>query len=207
MRYALIVAVMIAVGFNCVLSADVQEATTKDGKKVLLKSDGTWAFAEAAKPLSAEQLTRPPNATKSIRSDRGFYEIWFDPSKWKVKKSDSPPREFEANHVSGDGYGYIIAERISVPLDALKNVAVSRAKSAAPDLKVYSTEYPTVNGVKVMVIKMGGTIQGIPFVYYGYYWSGKAGTLQAVMFTGANLFDQYYPDFVEFLNGLVVTKP
>jgi len=207
MWYALIVGIMLAVSLNSALSADVQEATTRDGKTVILKSDGTWFFAEAAKPVSAGELRKPPNATESVQSDRGFYEIWFDPAKWKVRKSDTPPKEFEAIHVSGDGYGHIIAERISVPLDNLKNIAVNKAKSVAPDLKVYSTEYRTVNGVKVMVLKMGGTIEGIPFVYYGYYWSGKAGTLQAVMFTGENLFSQYFPDFVEFLNGVVITKP
>lgn len=207
MRYAIIVAIVLSVSFNYVSAADIQEAVTKDGKTVILKSDGTWAYAEAAKPLSAGGLTKPANATQSVQSDKGFYEVWFDPAKWKVVKSDTPPKEFEATHVSGDGYGHIISERISMPLDTLKNAAVNRAKSVAPDLKVDSPEYRTVNGVKVMVIKMGGTIQGIPFVYYGYYWSGKAGTLQAVMFTGENLFSQYFPDFVEFLNGVVITKP
>jgi hypothetical protein len=207
MRYALIIAIVLSVSLNSLSASDVQEATTKDGKTVILKSDGTWTYAEAAKPLSGGELTKPANATQSVQSDKGFYEIWFDPAKWKVTKSDDPPKEFQATHVSGDGYGYIISERISMPFDTLKNAAVSKAKSVAPDLKVDSTEYRTVNGVNVMVIKMGGTIQGIPFVYYGYYWSGKSGTLQAVMFTGENLFSQFFPDFVEFLNGVVITKP
>ena len=63
MRYALIVAVVLAVSFNSALSADVQEATTKDGKAVILKPDGTWVYAESAKPLSAGEATKPPNAT------------------------------------------------------------------------------------------------------------------------------------------------
>ena len=207
MRYALIVAVMLAVSFNSVLSADVQEATTKDGKGVILKPDGTWVYAESAKPLSSEEVTKPANATQHVQSDKGFYEIWFNPAKWKVSKSAAPPKEFEATHVSGDGYGFVIAERISMPLDTLKDAAVSNAKKVAPDLKVDEPEYRTVNGVKVMVLKMKGTIQGIPFVYYGYYWSGTAGTLQVVMYTGENLFKDYFPDFVQFLNGIVITKP
>jgi len=198
---------MLAVSFNSVFSADVQEATTKDGKAVILKSDGTWAYAEAAKPLSAGEVIKPANATRSVQSDKGFYEIWFDPAKWKVSKSASPPKEFEITHVSGDGFGFSIVERISMPFDTVKNVAVENAKKVAPDLKVYETEYRTVNGVKIMVLKMGGTLQGIPFVYYGYYWSGKAGTLQVVMYTSENLFSEFFPDFVQFLNGVVITKP
>ena len=144
---------------------------------------------------------------QSVKSDKGFYEIWYDPAKWKVSKSASPPKEFEASHVSGEGYGFAIVERISMPLETLKNAAVSNAKKVAPDLKVDEPEYRTVNGVKVMALKMTGTIQGIPFVYYGYYWTGKAGALQVVMYTGENLFNDYFPDFVAFLNGVVITKP
>jgi hypothetical protein len=52
---------------------------------------------------------------------------------------------------------------------------------------------------------MKGTYQGIDVVYYGYYVSGKWGSLQALTFTGESLFDEYRDDFTEFLNGLVIT--
>jgi hypothetical protein len=207
MRYLIIASIVLAVGFNAVYSAEIQEAVTKDGKTVILKPDGTWSFAEAPKPGTPGDLSKSENATKSVQSDKGFYEIWFDPAKWEVKKAGAPPIEFKATHAAGDGYGFIIAERISVNFDTLKNVAVENARKAAPDIKVLSTEYRTVNGVKIMALKMSGTIQNISFVYYGYYWCGKAGTLQAVMYTGENLFDQFSSDFTEFLNGLVITKP
>jgi len=54
--------------------------------------------------------------------------------------------------------------------------------------------------------KIEGTIQSIPFKYYGYYWSGKSGTVQFLTYTAQNLFDEALPDFSELLNGFVVTK-
>jgi hypothetical protein len=52
-----------------------------------------------------------------------------------------------------------------------------------------------------MCLKLTGTIQTIPFVYYGYYYGGTEGTLQAICYTSANVFDEFKPDFDDFLNG------
>ena len=69
-------------------------------------------------------------------------------------------------------------------------------------VKVTFEEQRRVNDVDVLAMQMEGTIQGIPFTYYGYYFSGPQGSVQLLTYTGSNLFAEYKPEFEDFLNGL-----
>ncbi len=84
-----------------------------------------------------------------------------------------------------------------------KGIAIENAKDAAPDIKVINEEYRSVNGVQVLMMQMSGTIRGMRFTYYGYYYSNSNGTIQLLTYTGENLFPNYLNDIEEFLNGLV----
>lgn len=56
----------------------------------------------------------------------------------------------------------------------------------------------------LLCMKIEGTVKGIPFRYYGYYYGGKQGTIQILTFTGQTLFEKYEHDFTDFLNGLEI---
>lgn len=190
------------------------EATTRDDKTVILHDDGTWEYKKTeasakAKLDSAESLaTKPADATEVFKSKKGFYELWYNPTKWQKPKADkNESAEFELTHSSGDLNAMVIAERLAMPLENLKAMALENAKSVAPDAKIVSKEEREVNGVKILNVRIDGTVSGVPFTYYSYYWTGKAGILQLVTFTGQNLFDEYKQDATDLLNGLVITKP
>ena len=100
----------------------------------------------------------------------------------------------------------IVAERLAIPLLKLKEIAVSNARAAAPDAKVVFEESRRVNDVDVLAMQMEGTIQGIAFTYYGYYYSGPQGSLQVLTYTGTNLFAEYKPSFEQFLDGITAAK-
>ena len=85
----------------------------------------------------------------------------------------------------------------------MKSIAFENAKSAAPDIRIVDEEYRIVNGTKVLMIQMSGTIQGIKFTYYGYYYSNENGTIQLLTYTATNLLKEYNQDIEAFLNGLV----
>ena len=51
---------------------------------------------------------------------------------------------------------------------------------------------------------MDATIQGIPISYINYYYSGKAGAVQVMAYTGQNLMDEYNTDLMDLLNGFEV---
>lgn len=97
----------------------------------------------------------------------------------------------------------LISEKIQIPIETLKGIAYENAKNAAPDIKIIKEEYRTVNSIKVLMMQMSGTIQGIKFIYFGYYYSNTNGTIQFITYTSENLFKTYFDDIELFLNGLV----
>jgi hypothetical protein len=188
-------------------SAQPARATTEDGRKVLLYPDGKWKYAPAAPSGRAPRsYARAAAATEGIDLLRGGMTLFVDPGKWRRTPSEDPTR-ISFRHSTGEAYGMVLAERLAVPLPRLKEIAVSNAREAAPDVKVTFEEPRRVNELDVLAMQMEGTIQGVPFTYYGYYFSGPQGSVQLLTYTGSNLFAEYKPEFEDFLNGLTPPPP
>jgi len=134
----------------------------------------------------------------------GRATLYFDPSKWTITHSPEPNKT-SLTHRDGDGYAMIIAERLQLSLDALRQLAITNAKSVAPDTRVVAEQHRRVNGIDVLTLQLAGTAQGVSFIYLGYYYAGQEGAFQVVTYTAANLFDEYKADFEEFLDGFVLT--
>jgi hypothetical protein len=193
-------------------SQNPTRARTEDGKEVLLFPDGTWKYAgtpeASSSPTSIPVERKSRLATTEFKTQKGQFSIWVNTAKWQQDHGPvSGPTEFKFTHKNGDGYAMVIPERITMPLDSLKEIVLDIAKRAAPDAKIISEQMKVVNGQKILAMKMEGTIRGIPFVYYGYYYAGEAGTLQVVAYTGKSLFKEYEQEFTEFLNGVVIHSP
>src|ERR1043166_4250800 len=121
---------------TCTLSLTAQErATTASGRIVLLYPDGTWKYAPPAVNLPMSGRTRPSTATEHIDLARGRAALYFDPSKWKVTKSEEAG-QMTLSHTNGDGYALVLAERIQVSLGGLRKIALDNAKDAAPDARI-----------------------------------------------------------------------
>lgn len=179
-------------------------ATTVDGRKVLLKEDGSWTFYKAPTNTSGTYLKSDESTSViKVRGDR--FQVWFNPLKWRQKKSAEVDKTtFE--HKDGDVYAMVIAERLTMAPDALQEMALRNLLKVAPDAEVTYKEERVVNGKKVLCMKMEGTIESVPFIYYGYYYSGKAGIVQFITFTSQNLFPEYEPEMTEFLNGMIISE-
>jgi hypothetical protein len=197
--------ILMLVSGTLLLPLGAQEAaTTASGKKVLLYSDGTWkADGKLVAPGAVSQAGIPKAATAKASICKGKASLFYNPKKWKPKGEETGGRSaFE--HADGDANAIIITERIEIPTESLETVALTNAKNAAPDAQITFKESRVVNGAKVEVIALKGTIAGIKFQYFGYYVSGAFGTIQAITYTSQNLFEEYKADFVDFLNGLVL---
>ena len=183
-------------------------ATTEDGRAVILKKDGTWQFSKkqvVAATGEGGTYRKPKDSSAVYTTKNGKISIWFDQSKWTQRKTDNPAKTmFE--HKDGDINVMVIAERIEMERDAFRQMAINNAQAAAPDIRVTYEGTRAVNGKAVLCMKMEGTIQSVHFVYYGYYYSGKEGTVQLIAFTSSNLFNDYLGDMSDFLNGLVINE-
>jgi hypothetical protein len=182
--------------------------TTDEGLRVQLNEDGTWKYLErdtAAVVIitNNKPFVKPGTAVAFKKSSENSVVIHYNPAKWKsVAKKNNEDAEFEFTHVKGSGYAMVITEQIEIPLENLKNIAYETLVENAPDAKIDKAEYRTVNGLKVLHLEMSGTMQGIKFVYYGYYFSNEKGTTQMVCYTAKNLLKDYQMDFDDLLNGL-----
>jgi len=184
-----------------------ERVITPSGRTVLLYPNGTWKYADssAATAPSAAERKRPATSTARLDLLRGKASLYYDATKWRVAPTTEPGRS-QLQHVDGDGYAIVIAERLQMPLEGLRDLALNNARNAAPDAQIVSQETRRVNGRDVMVLQIRGTLQAIRFVYLGYYYAGPEGTIQLLTYTAANLFDEYKPQFEQLLDGLTINQ-
>ena len=186
------------------------KAVTEIGEEVILYNDGTWKYQNDNQLLEEEIPTNPNKFKKNkestflLKSNKFNAGIYINPKKWSFKKAtNNEEAEYEFQLKDGDLYGMVITEKVEIPLETLKSIALENGKSVAPDLRIVKEEYRIVNGLKVLFLQMNGTMQGIKFTYYGYYFSSTNGTIQFITYTSQNLLDSYKPECEKLLNGLV----
>jgi hypothetical protein len=114
----------------------------------------------------------------------------FDPTEWR-KGNAKKPGETELEHVEGDVFFKVIAERIQVPIDQMPMIVLDNAHAVSPDAKITRQGFRTLNGVRVLWIELEGSASGIPFIYYYHVYSGPLGTVQLIGYTSKNLMNQY----------------
>lgn len=188
-------------------------AVTSNGDEVILFENGTWKYAskiDSSKeiPTSSAKFEKDSRSTFQVKSNviPGL-NIYINPKVWGFEKSeDGHAREYKFQLKEKDAYGMLITERMDFPLESLRAAALSNAKKAAPDIKIIQQEYRIVNGIKVLFMRMDGTISGMQFSYYGYYYSSKSGSVQFITYTSKSLLAEYRTDLESLLNGLVVKE-
>ena len=75
-----------------------------------------------------------------------------------------------------------IIEEVEIPLETLSSIALETLIDASPNARIINKEYRNVNGLEVLFMRMDGTIEGIDFSYFGYYFSNKSGTIQLITY-------------------------
>ncbi len=183
-----------------------QRAKTEKGDLVILHDDGRWEYEKKPMILATpKEYNKPSKSKKFLKGDKDAYGIWYDDKKWILQDS-LPTRDvtFAFSHLGGEGFALVIAERVELSRDKLKEIALKNAKEVAPDIKIVNEEIRKVNGYDVLMLQLKGTIEGVTFVYYSYYYTGKIGAVQFITYTSDNLFSEYRDDFEDLLNGLVI---
>lgn len=155
-----------------------KRAKTEDGKDVILRDDGTWYYVDQAK--------KDKKASEVYKGKRGTFVLSMTPGVWKKReKRGNPVTEVEFTHKDGDVMAMVVAERISIPLEALKRVVVSNLKEQDKEAKVTMETKRTVNGSEVLFLTVDAKVRGIPFTYMYYLYSGKAVRHSGYNFHGA----------------------
>jgi len=201
---SIILSILILSGGIC-FAQDIP-AITADGRTVILKDDGSWSYSSPSRTIktgTSRSYNKTEKATTVFNAKGEKLQVWYNPLKWRQKKSDESDKPTFV-HKDGDLYGMVIAERFAMSPEALKEMAIKNALNAAPDARVVYEENRVVNGKKVLCMRIEGTIEGVQFIYYSYYYAGKAGIVQLITYTAQNLFTEYEAEMTEFLNGLII---
>lgn len=197
------------------LAAASQNAVTDNGSVVLLNDDGTWRYISNESDKSATNIAfnkglfqKAGNQTFQLKSSKNRSAVWLDPRKWIFQKPDTgtSSAEYRFQLKAGDLYGMLITEQIEVELDRLPQLAFDLLRRTAPNARLVSQEYRTVNDYKIVKMRVDASVQGINMSYIGYYTSDKSGSTQFVTYTATNLVEKNTPEIDEFLNGLTRQK-
>ncbi|HMQ47488.1 MAG TPA: hypothetical protein PKA00_03495 [Saprospiraceae bacterium] len=199
------------IGLCCIANQMIHaqiKAVTETGDEVILFQDGTWEYVNAditeefEISLNETNFTKEDKSTFLVKSEKLNIGVWINPRSWSFTKStNNSAAEFEFQKKGEDLYGMLITEKIQIPLETLQEIALENARGVSPDIKITKKEYRIVNGIKVLMMQMAGTIQGMRFTYFGYYYSSSKGSIQLLTYTGEGLFDDYQGDMEDFLNG------
>jgi len=131
---------------------------------------------------------------------RGAFELGYDPAKWKPQ-AGGEPGVLSLVHSSGEAFLRVITQRVEVERAHLIDVALTSAKRSSPDVRIASEAWRTVNGLRTLLLRLDGVVNGSRYSYYSQVYSDGAGTVQIVAWTGTNLFDEYRRDFLELFAG------
>jgi hypothetical protein len=180
------------------------QAITSSGDEVLLYDDGTWVYADQTDVEPVEILENPNKFIKPSKSNflakskKLNIGVWFDTKSWSFSKGEeSEAAEYKFTNKTIDLYGMLISERVTIPIENLRNIAIKNARAVASDLVTFNEEYRYINGIRVL------SIQGIRCVYHGYYYSNENGTIQLLMYSSDNLMKSHAQVIEDFLNGFV----
>jgi len=212
--YKLIIAAAL---FSITLTANAQQkALTENGREVILYENGTWQYtgdSSATTGNSSDSITTNPvkfaktsKATFAVKSNTVNVGVYINPAIWSFTphKQNEPIPEYAFYTKSADIYGMLITEKTQIGLENLREIALANAKKASDDVRVTNTEYRTVNNQKVLCLELKGTIKGIKFVYFGYYYSCEGGTVQLLTYTSQQLYASNKKAMEDFLNGFTI---
>jgi hypothetical protein len=148
---------------------------------------------------------KSPSANTRIKLEFGDFALWVNETKWKQQPADAVAGVLQFRSVDGEGFARVVAEKISVPTEALAELALTNAKQSDPNAKVTLRGKRTVNGREVLVLQIDLTVKNIPLRLYSYSHGGTSGTIQVVTYTAASAFDSKADEFTEFLDGLEIS--
>jgi hypothetical protein len=166
---------------------------------------GTMTWSQVGQSTKDTAPWSDASPVPGLLKINGNISLKYDPDRWK-ETAPHNDGEFVLLHSSGDGHALVIAERIVVPLDSVEDIALENAQVVDPHAKVVFRDKRRVNGAVLHFLKIEANIDTVPMIYTGYFYAGENGTVQVVTYTAKTQLRTYEKEFMEFLNGFVVSK-
>lgn len=190
------------------------KAITDSGDEVILYDNHTWKYTDDFKrqegiiKSNGASFTKNKNATFLLKSNNINMGFWLDPKIWSFQKAQTNiSGEYEIQQKNASLQAVIISEKVYLPIESLRNIVITNARNVAADFEIEKEEFRMVNGLKILYLESHGTISDIKFMFYGYYYSDSATTLQYLCtgFAANKQEDQKVAE--DLMNGLILIEP
>ena len=142
----------------------------------------------------------PAGTGATLTLARGAFEVTYDPKKWREQKTGEV-NIVQLQHVTGDAYARIIAERMAVAVEEFADVILENARAGASDITLESKTTRTINDLPVTVLRYSGTARGVTFTFLNQAFTDQSGSAQIACWTGKSLLEEYKRDFLELFAG------
>ncbi|XDD48757.1 DUF3157 family protein [Leptospira sp. WS92.C1] len=187
-----------------------EEATTKNGRKVILNSDFTWKYAtevsrknEIGNASAIVILTKSEEQDTELKSQSGEFSLWYNSKKWnRPLKHSNKMSEFEFENRRKTGYSMIIFETLEIPLESFPELLVINARAIDPGASLLEISDCKVNGKTGKLVKYSAVFDGRRFIFYSFVTSNKRGSIQFTTYTLESHFDSEKEEFEKLLSGL-----
>jgi len=133
----------------------------------------------------------------------GKFRLNYPTQKWSATKiRDSNNWSFKLKN--GEAYATFIPERTEIPLDSLIEIALDRIRQQDFAMTIVKQETRTIGGVRLKILRIDASPNGIPLSYLNLYYGGPAGALQILCWSGRNTFPEYQSTIEDFLKGVII---
>lgn len=208
--------VLLGMIYFCISAAQTK-AITDEGKEVVLFPDKTWRYVNESDALVVENTNTNPDLfvkaakasflLKSTRLDAGLY---VDTKIWKFQSGSNigPFVDYILiNCASPSVMGFFSSETAPVQtLANLKDILLMTVEKRADYFRLVTSEYRTVNGLRVLYLEYMANLKGLDFTYIGNYYLTNEGYAAALGYTFTSNFDQHRGELTELINGIVSAK-
>ncbi|MCK5127327.1 MAG: hypothetical protein KAR42_13815 [candidate division Zixibacteria bacterium] len=151
--------------------------------------------------------TKPVSATQYYEIKKNKFGIWINNNLWiKAELGLNRESKIEFEHIGGEVQALLLYKDHKVSPEEFYETILLNAKKVSRDSKVVFNETRLVNGHEILCMRIDGTIDYVPFSYYGYYYTGFIGTIQLITIISPDLFEEYEYELTDFLDGLLINK-
>lgn len=188
--------VLIAVTGTAIAAQELR-ATTEDGRKVLLSSDGKWRF-------NSNQLTPPVQSALSSPYQPSVkkFSLSFNAAEWTPapKYNGGENNKMPFQHKSLPIVGMVISDDMPANTAAIKEVIISNARQAGAEILVLLDETQRIGSKDIGSIRFSANMKGIEFLFSTYYYADEDGNIQVTCYTAQSQFTKYKNNCENFLS-------
>ena len=199
-------------------------ATTSNGGQVILYKDGTWKEIDSVF-LSVKSLENAfydgslirTNQTSFSKSDKATHLIkskklpvgfYVNNKYWGMRRGETNDfSEYTFFNKIDDAYAYLnIDATRGITLENAKENCLYGARKLMPDATIRSSEYRTVNGLKVLCTDIIGTMEKYKGEFLTYSYVLENGYVNITVSNSQEKFLKYRQIYEEFLNGITAIE-